>query len=925
MAGFLKRHFTSLALAGILALSSFFSFQHLGQFITADEHYWVYERIPQYWEAIAEGKWKKTLINDKPGVTVALVAGPGLFVTPHPLSLCSETPDRVITCDTAETEKTLLVFRLHIIAVNALLLLYLFWIVRKITNRSIALWSTTFIALSPILIGMTQIINPDALLWSFGSAAFFSYLAMLRYGEKKYVFLSGMFLGLAILSKYTGSILIPFFLLTTILSLLTTHTALLTRAKQVLIHFFITLAIALGVIIILLPAIWLKPDILLDLLSGGSTDPLIIAPLLLALALTCDAFFFQGRTLFLMQRLTQYLQKFRPLPFLLPWGILLLSSILIIGRTVFSDWRLFATVPFDIKDLTSTHNGQDVLLNFSESLLLEMNPLIFSLPLIVLISFSFLLWCLPSLRQSERPWYGATIATFLFIPVFILALIFLDVLATPRYLILLYPLVAYLAACGLWEAVDTLKKTRLFSFPLFTFLGPKTTLTLFIIFCSVIAVVSSQPFYLNYTSPLLPKSELISDAWGYGGYEAAQYLNALPNAENLLVWTDYEGVCEFFVGKCLVKQYKYSSKQAIDYAVLTRRGKILYNPDHSRWMKADNLFMKPAYDDPNPEWQLLINNRPENFIKVVKVDNTLDATIITDIDHCPSRSAVSEELLQSFITFSQMKQTDFIVSLGDNASHRLRDCSMTGDADARYIADRLRSSGLPTHFALGDHDISSSVTSYQAWLKTIDQRQTYYSFDKKGVHIIILDTVLGGDPLQVACSDHPRCAETETRLTDIKGLSFQEYRDKYPDASPSLVQELRFVTSQWEAAKADIALTRSFGNRDRGRIGADELAWLEADITETSLDKILIFSDHPLFPFTSDKKRYDIVDGEKVRAILERSDKEVVAISGEAHLWHEETLNGVRYYIVDEFRKQNGSWAYFSWDENGFQLEQITH
>ena len=132
------------------------------------------------------------------------------------------------------------------------------------------------------------------------------------------------------------------------------------------------------------------------------------------------------------------------------------------------------------------------------------------------------------------------------------------------------------------------------------------------------------------------------------------------------------------------------------------------------------------------------------------------------------------------------------------------------------------------------------------------------------------------------------------------------------------------ITSQWEAAKADIALTRSFGNRDRGRIGADELAWLEADITETSLDKVLIFSDHPLFPFTSDKKRYDIVDGEKVRAILERSNKEVVAISGEAHLWHEETLNGVRYYIVDEFRKQNGSWAYFSWDENGFQLEQVT-
>jgi mannose-1-phosphate guanylyltransferase len=69
----------------------------------------------------------------------------------------------------------------------------------------------------------------------------------------------------------------------------------------------------------------------------------------------------------------------------------------------------------------------------------------------------------------------------------------------------------------------------------------------------------------------------------------------------------------------MVKQYKYSSKQTIDYAVITRRGKILYNPNHSRWAKAGNFSMKEAYDNPHPDWALAVDGRPENFIKVVKM------------------------------------------------------------------------------------------------------------------------------------------------------------------------------------------------------------------------------------------------------------------------------------------------------------------
>ena len=111
-----------------------FSFQHLTKFVTADEHYWIYERIPQYWNALSEGNLKKTFINDKPGVTVALISGIGLLWEKNPETLCNATNERIITCNTQRTEKILFAFRFPLIFINILLLVYLFWIIKKITN-----------------------------------------------------------------------------------------------------------------------------------------------------------------------------------------------------------------------------------------------------------------------------------------------------------------------------------------------------------------------------------------------------------------------------------------------------------------------------------------------------------------------------------------------------------------------------------------------------------------------------------------------------------------------------------------------------------------------------------------------------------------------------------------------------------------------
>ncbi len=66
----------------ILGLYALFGSLHLAQFLTADEHYWLYERVPKYWNAWGDGELRKTFINDKPGVTLALVTGPALLCSP---------------------------------------------------------------------------------------------------------------------------------------------------------------------------------------------------------------------------------------------------------------------------------------------------------------------------------------------------------------------------------------------------------------------------------------------------------------------------------------------------------------------------------------------------------------------------------------------------------------------------------------------------------------------------------------------------------------------------------------------------------------------------------------------------------------------------------------------------------------------------
>ena len=606
-----------LTIACFIFIGAFLMFGslHLTKFVTADEHYWTYERIPQYFQALSEGKWKKTLINDKPGVTLALVAGTGLVFEPHPETHDIENDQDLALYESARTEKLLLSFRLPLLLFNAGMLLYLFWIIKKLTrNAWIALWAIAGIALSPILIGVSQILNPDALLWSAGAAALLTYLTSLRFPEKKrYVVLAAVFTGLGMLSKYTAAIFYPsfaFFLTAFILhSEFNEPKEARFRIRRHIANYAALFVGSSIVIACLLPAIFIKPIYLYRLLTGYSDSMAwVYIGIFLLLGLISAFTFIDKDTI---SRTIH--EKGRRLYGILSKSMLLFAAastvFLIIGRRVFREWPLFEHVPFDIKE-TQYLESLSYIPNSAETVLLNFNPLAFSLPpiIILLVCILWIRYMRPIKNESDLSFLTVSVTGFLL--VFLITNTIAGVVATIRYDIILYPCMYFLAAISLWEIVASYEKPPLM----------RSFSTAVFAVALLVTTALSYPFYFNYTSDLLPKDKVIADAWGYGGYEAAQYINSQPDAKAAVIWADYYGVCEFIEGTCITDS-RYSGAREVDYYVTTRRGEIRYNPSHVQWRSVTSIEPYKYYGRTDPAWELLIDSRPENYVRVYRAND----------------------------------------------------------------------------------------------------------------------------------------------------------------------------------------------------------------------------------------------------------------------------------------------------------------
>jgi 4-amino-4-deoxy-L-arabinose transferase-like glycosyltransferase len=593
-----------------LAFYFAFGFSHLGQFHTADEHYWMSDpacgRIFQYWNAIANEKWEKTMINDKPGVTLAYVSGAGLLFDNTLANILSAAPKCNDQVDASKTVASALAFRIPLLLFNGLFIFYFYWILKRLFKNSwVAAWSSSLILLSPAILGISQIVNPDSLLWVFSGAAIFTYLTYLKELKNKDGLLTALLMGLALLTKYTSVIVLAYLPLMLVVHLLFEKIEGKELAGFIKRNTYAYFSIAFGAILLfvaLMPAIFVKQKVKAGegLFGLEGLDLLGAAIAIFFAVIWVDAKFFQSRFL------QKVLNWFSPKKWLAIKTVYVLFLASVVFVLVF--WMLKnESLPLVIFDVVKVPFDEGLGIAFKSKPLIakpfmELFSLVFSLQPFVLVAFGYTL--LKTLWKKNE-FDKLVFSLFGFIVVFYAAVISQGLMVDVRYAIVLYPLVMVIAALGIFDLVNVGRK-----FKNMAWIG------LFLVLFATASLWSVKPFYFNYASPLLPQDRLVAGAWGYGGYEAAQYLNGLPGAQNLTVWSDYNGFCQFFVGNCVKgnKELKSWTKEGktVDYYVKTRRGSIMYE---DVWQTLGN-FQVDLYDE--PIWQLFIDNRPGNYIKIFK-------------------------------------------------------------------------------------------------------------------------------------------------------------------------------------------------------------------------------------------------------------------------------------------------------------------
>ncbi|MEI8096664.1 MAG: hypothetical protein WCG73_01005, partial [Candidatus Moraniibacteriota bacterium] len=132
----------------VLLLNLVLGLGRIGTYSAVDEPYWTYGRTSKFWTAIEQHKWRSTNINDKPGITVAILSGFGLLKF-DPMLYQSLRGDIKTAEQLSDINAINFYFRLPIF-LACLLTLPLFYVfLKKLFDETVALIGFLLIALSP--------------------------------------------------------------------------------------------------------------------------------------------------------------------------------------------------------------------------------------------------------------------------------------------------------------------------------------------------------------------------------------------------------------------------------------------------------------------------------------------------------------------------------------------------------------------------------------------------------------------------------------------------------------------------------------------------------------------------------------------------------------------------------------------------------
>jgi hypothetical protein len=599
----------------VMAANFAFGFYHIEKFAAVDEPLWLFDRIPEYWHSLKDQVWKDTMVSDKPGITVSILSGAGLiWENPQNYQILNWQSKFYRPFQTIESMYLALRLPLLIFAVLILPLFYYF--LEKLLGKKIAIFSYFLLGTSPILIGIVRIINPDSLLWIFTTLSVLAYLVYLKNRRKSFLFLAGAFLGFSILTKYVSTILFIFFLGMIFLEYVfnkNNYSAFSVKSylKESLLDYFTVAFFALSTFFILCPASWFDYKLLtFATIDSQAFSPVKLYFVILVASIIADIFIFKGK---IYSLILNFLAARKKVIAAIIFSIFL-GSIVFVLINVYVGMRFF-----DFEEmLISPKSSHKLEIGSIGIFFANFYPLVFGIIPVSLLALFFASF--KALREfvknNARPESIAVFYLVIFILLYYAGSAVNNVASINRYQIMVFPIALILGGIGLGKVFDYLRlngSRKLVAFYLAVFI------------LGIYSLFATVPFYASYASALLPKKYTLDlKDMGVGSYEAAEFLNSLPDAQNLSIWTDKKGVCYIFKGNCYTGLTISELSQAnLDYLVLSSgRESRTTKMSRSLKIKKDSPFNFNLYyaDDYPTVFRLNVNGREGQYVKVVKFE-----------------------------------------------------------------------------------------------------------------------------------------------------------------------------------------------------------------------------------------------------------------------------------------------------------------
>jgi 4-amino-4-deoxy-L-arabinose transferase-like glycosyltransferase len=461
----------------------------LGTGLTTDENFWL-QRAPSFINALIRGDFIHTYQSIHPGVMTMWFSG--IFM-------------KLFSQPGMDFPQFLSIARFPIALFTSLGILLMYFLLKELFDQHIAILASVLIALDPFYLAHSRVIHLDALVTTFMTLSLLTFMIYVRWPKKTFfLFFTGIFLGLALLTKQPAECLIPFFLLALIIVyLITLYQDTTYNLKKIItgcfssdfftriVKPFVIILFFAGLLFVLLwPAMWVAPLDTVQKLGAG------------------------------------------------------------LENVVDNPHELNG---FFMGQVTTTDNLGPWF--YPVVILMKLTPLT------LIFSVFCILFTLFSLRNSKFSEMNLTIILFVLFILFFYILMTISGKKFDRYILPVFPIIDIMAALGIcfltaliFERLDKIRnnlpRADIASFKNCCF----GLVIILIIILQAALLIPITPYYLSYSNPVVfggPQhaQEYILIGWGEGQDLAAAYLNNKTDAEHLKVFVQYAGFNKYFKGK----------------------------------------------------------------------------------------------------------------------------------------------------------------------------------------------------------------------------------------------------------------------------------------------------------------------------------------------------------------------------------------